>query len=60
MLVKSFKTERGTEKYFKELCTFVENNNNDDIIDKCYTSIYDNTSRKSSFLNRLFTREEKV
>lgn len=60
MLVKSFKTERGTEKYFKELCTFVENNNNDDIIDKCYTNIYDNTSSKSSFFDRLFTREEKV
>lgn len=60
MLVKEFKTARGTEKYFKELCTMIENNSNDDIIEKCYSNIYENTAKPLSIIDRLFTREEKI
>lgn len=40
LLVKNFKSEHGTVKYFNELCSLVESNNNKDIIDKCYNNIF--------------------
>ena len=42
MLVKSFKTNRGTTKYFNELCSLVEKSTNQDIISKCYNNIIEN------------------
>ncbi len=40
MLVKSFKNELETKKYFNELCLLIETNTNLDIISKCYDSIF--------------------
>lgn len=54
MLLKSFKTDRGTEKYFNELCSLIEKNSNQDIIEKCYDKEIGNTKNSLKFKNRLF------
>ena len=54
MLVRSFKTNRGTSKYFDELCSLIEKNTNQDIITKCYDSTLGNTKNSLTFWDKLF------
>ena len=54
MLVKSFKSNRGTTKYFNELCSLVERNTNQDIIAKCYDSAIENDKNFVPFWAKLF------
>ena len=52
MLIKKFTSNRGTEKYFQELCELVEKNSNQDIINSCYENKFaDNL--KPSLINRI-------
>jgi len=53
MLVKKFKSNRGTEKYYKELCDMVEKNTNQDIIDTCYKDKFSDMP-KISVIKRIF------
>ena len=54
MLVRSFKTNRGTSKYFDELCSLIEKNTNQDIIAKCYDNTLGNTKNSLTFWDKLF------
>ena len=54
MLVRNFKTNRGTSKYFDELCSLIEKNTNQDIITKCYDSTIGNTKNSLTFWDKLF------
>lgn len=53
LLKKEFSSKRGTSKYFNEICELVENNTNQDIINKCYEDKFLNMG-KVSFFSRLF------
>lgn len=53
MLVKNFKSNRGTEKYYKELCDMIEKNTNQDIINTCYNNKFSDTPR-ISIIKRIF------
>lgn len=37
LLKKEFKSKNGTQKYFNSLCDLIQNNTNQEIIDKCYS-----------------------
>lgn len=59
LLSKQFKSKYGTEKYFNSLCSLVENNTNQEIIDTCYTQKLENYeknffSQKLQFLAKIF------
>lgn len=54
MLVKEFKTNRGTKKYFDDLCLLVEKNTNQDIIDICYSNALENLSKPTTFFKKIF------
>lgn len=59
LLSKKFKSKYGTEKYFNSLCNLVENNTNQEIIDKCYIEKVGNPEKnfffkKLRFLTNLF------
>lgn len=59
LLSKKFKSKYGTEKYFNSLCNLVENNTNQEIIDKCYIEKVGNHEKnfffkKLRFLTNLF------
>ena len=53
LLKKEFSSKRGTSKYFNKICEWVENNTNQDIINKCYEDKFLNMG-KVSFFSRLF------
>lgn len=53
LLKKEFNSKRGTNKYFNEICALVENNTNQEIIDKCYEDKFLNMG-KVSFFSKLF------
>lgn len=53
LLKKEFNSKKGTNKYFNEICDLVENNTNQDIINKCYEDKFLNMG-KVSFFSRLF------
>lgn len=53
LLKKEFNGKRGTNKYFNEICALVENNTNQEIIDKCYEDKFLNMG-KVSFFSKLF------
>lgn len=40
-LLKSFNNKTKTNQYFKTLCSYIENNSNDDIINKCFEELND-------------------
>ena len=41
-LLKSFNNNKTqTNQYFKTLCSYIENNSNDDIINKCFEELSD-------------------
>lgn len=42
LLLKSYNSNSKVKKYFNELCNFVENNNDDIIIEKCYNDKFIN------------------
>lgn len=54
LLVKSFKTDRGTTTYFNKLCSLVEKNTNQDIINECYSNMIESNSQNIPFLRRIF------
>jgi len=54
MLVREFKTDRGTKKYFNDLCSLVEKNTNQDIIDECYSKTLENSTKQVPFLRKIF------
>ena len=54
MLVKKFKTEKGTITYFNNLCTLIKTNTNQDIITKCYENIIKNNTKPVPIFSRLF------
>ena len=37
LLKREFKSKNGTQKYFNSLCDLIQNNTNQEIIDKCYS-----------------------
>lgn len=59
MLLKKFSSNRGTTRYFNELCELIEKNTNQDIIDKCYEERFNNpnifNSKKLSFVSRILS-----
>ena len=54
MLVKSFKTDRGTTTYFNKLCSLVEKNTNQDIISKCYDKLIESNPKPTPLFSRIF------
>ncbi len=54
MLVRSFKTDRGTTTYFNKLCSLVEKNTNQDIISKCYDKLIESNPKPTPLFSRIF------
>ena len=36
LLIKNFKGKKGSQKYYEELCEFINDNSNYDIVNRCY------------------------
>lgn len=53
LLKRDFSSKRGTIKYFNELCELVENNTNQEIVNKCYNYKFDSI-KKANILNKIF------
>ncbi len=52
MLLKKFTNNKDTTKYFNELCNLVEQNTNQDIINKCYKNKFPNVL-KPNLISRI-------
>jgi len=54
LLKREFKGKKGTIKYFNEICNLIENNNNQDIINKCYNDTMKNINKSIVSFSHFF------